>query len=174
MKREMFLRTFKKLAPPFVTLIPLIMISVTIFGFSAQSGEKSTEVSNGVTVRILSLFMDTDSMPPEELETLVVSLRHKIRKTAHVLEYAAFGFFLSLHLSTWLKKLPWLFSLAGSALYGFSDELHQYFVGARMMQLKDVGFDLFGAALGIAAFALLMLLLRHIFKRSNPDAAARP
>lgn len=145
-----------------VTLIPLVLISMVIFGFSSQTGEQSGEVSDGLTVRLLSLFTDVSKLSDEELETLVISLRHKVRKTAHVLEYAAFGFFLELHLCTWLKKLPWLAGLTVSALYGFSDELHQYFVGDRAMQLKDVGFDLFGAALGIGVYALLAYLLRRL------------
>ncbi|MBQ6118755.1 MAG: VanZ family protein, partial [Clostridia bacterium] len=99
-------RSVKQRVLSVVTLIPLILISTVIFRFSAQSGEQSTKVSNGVTVRLLSLFMDVSELSDEELETLLTSLRHKIRKTAHILEYAAFGFFLELHLCTWLKKLP--------------------------------------------------------------------
>ena len=113
-------------------------------------------------MRLLSLFMDVSELSDEELETLLTSLRHKIRKTAHILEYAAFGFFLELHLCTWLKKLPWLWGLIVSVLYGLSDELHQHFVGERIMQVKDVGFDLFGAALGIGAYTLLALLVRRL------------
>ena len=155
-------RSVKQRVLALVTLIPLILISTVIFRFSAQSGEQSTKVSNGVTVRLLSLFMDVSELSDEELETLLTSLRHKIRKTAHILEYAAFGFFLELHLCTWLKKLPWLWGLVVSVLYGFSDELHQHFVGERIMQVKDVGFDLFGAALGIGAYTLLALLVRRL------------
>ena len=145
-----------------VTLIPLLLISTVIFRFSAQTGEQSTRVSNGLTVRLLSLFMDVSELSDEQLDTLLTSLRHKIRKTAHILEYAAFGFFLELHLCTWLKKRPWLVGLIVSVLYGFSDELHQHFVGERIMQVKDVGFDLLGAALGIGAYTLLVLLLRRL------------
>lgn len=155
-------RSVKQRVLALVTLIPLILISTVIFRFSAQTGEQSTKVSNGVTVRLLSLFMDVSELSDEELETLLTSLRHKIRKTAHILEYAAFGFFLELHLCTWLKKLPWLWGLVVSVLYGFSDELHQHFVGERIMQVKDVGFDLFGAALGIGAYTLLALLVRRL------------
>ena len=155
-------RSVKQRVLSVVTLIPLILISTVIFRFSAQSGEQSTKVSNGVTVRLLSLFMDVSELSDEELETLLTSLRHKIRKTAHILEYAAFGFFLELHLCTWLKKLPWLWGLIVSVLYGLSDELHQHFVGERIMQVKDVGFDLFGAALGIGAYTLLALLVRRL------------
>lgn len=156
-------RSVKQRVLAVVTLIPLILISTVIFRFSAQSGEQSTKVSNGVTVRLLSLFMDVSELSDEELETLLTSLRHKIRKTAHILEYAAFGFFLELHLCTWLKKLPWLWGLIVSVLYGLSDELHQHFVGERIMQVKDVGFDLFGAALGIGAYTLLALLVRRLW-----------
>ena len=155
-------RSGKQRVLALVTLIPLILISTVIFRFSAQSGEQSTKVSNGVTVRLLSLFMDVSELSDEELETLLTSLRHKIRKTAHILEYAAFGFFLELHLCTWLKKLPWLWGLIVSVLYGLSDELHQHFVGERIMQVRDVGFDLFGAALGIGAYTLLALLVRRL------------
>ena len=138
-------RSVKQRVLALVTLIPLILISTVIFRFSAQSGEQSTKVSNGVTVRLLSLFMDVSELSDEELETLLTSLRHKIRKTAHILEYAAFGFFL---------------------------ELHQHFVGERIMQVKDVGFDLFGAALGIGAYTLLALLVRRLWAAVQAEKQA--
>ena len=156
-----------------VTLIPLILISTVIFRFSSQTGEQSARVSNGLTVRLLSLFMDVSELSDGQLETLLTSLRHKVRKTAHILEYAAFGFFLELHLCTWLKKRPWLWGLAVSALYGFSDELHQYFVGERAMHVKDVGFDLFGAALGVGAYALLAYLIRRLTDKKHTKDVRR-
>ena len=55
-----------------VTLIPLILISTVIFRFSSQTGEQSTRVSNGLTVRLLSLFMDVSELSDEGLDYRMV------------------------------------------------------------------------------------------------------
>ena len=156
-----------------VTLIPVLLVAAAIFLFSSQNAEESGELSAGVTEWVLSLFVDVSELSPGEWEALLAGSQNVIRKTAHVLEYAAFGFFLVLHLSTWMNKRPWLAGLTVSLLYSGSDELHQYFVGGRAMQLRDMGFDLFGAALGIGAYTLLACLIRRLSAGKQMDDTRR-
>ena len=153
-----------------VTLIPVILTAAAIFLFSSQNAEESGKLSTGVTKWVLSLFVDVSELSPGQWEALLANTQQVVRKTAHVLEYAAFGFFLTLHLSTWMQKRPWLAGLIGSALYSMSDELHQSFVGGRAMQARDVGFDVFGAALGVGAYLLLAYLIRRLTAKKVKNA----
>lgn len=85
------------------------------------------------------------------------------RKGAHVGEY----FIFTLLWVAFLKKnypgerLGILSALAVfiSALYGVSDELHQYFVPFRGAKITDVGIDILGSILAI----VFLFILRRIF-----------
>jgi len=72
---------------------------------------------------------------------------------AHVAEYAILGALLAIALGHWRRTWPW-FAIAVTAwlvasVYGMSDEFHQSFVPSRDANWLDVGFDSFGAALGV-------------------------
>lgn len=74
---------------------------------------------------------------------------------AHVMEYAILGALLFLAFDSY-RRAGNVFVVAISAwafatVYGMSDEFHQSFVPNRDANWLDVGFDSFGAALGIAA-----------------------
>ena len=72
----------------------------------------------------------------------------------HLGEYAGLGVLLRRALA---PRSPWLGPLALSLAYGVSDELHQFFVPGRHCELFDVGCDLLGASLGVAAAHLAAL-----------------
>ena len=72
-----------------------------------------------------------------------------LRKGAHTVEYAVFGWLLLRALGA---RLPAL--LAGIA-YAASDELHQHFVRGRHASPVDVAIDTVGLVLGI-------FVLRHV------------
>ncbi len=77
-------------------------------------------------------------------------------KTAHVLLYSGLGFLLMRAFAGALRtaaRLPQLLlAVSVGALYGGSDELHQFFVPGRSCELLDWVSDLTGAALGSGAF----------------------
>jgi VanZ family protein len=87
-------------------------------------------------------------------------------KLAHLLVYAALGAFYLLPLSG--GRLSGITGrTAGAAivlsfLYGLSDEVHQMFTPGRSPDILDVVADTAGAALGVAAVALLALLGRAL------------
>lgn len=90
-----------------------------------------------------------------------------IRHAAHVLTYALLAVLLLRGLG-WGDGRSWTIRLAGVAvvmatLYGATDELHQTFVPQRAGNLVDIGWDLLGALIGVAAARFL----------SGPAGAAR-
>ena len=77
-------------------------------------------------------------------------------KLIHLIEYTLLGFLLFRAFGEWLpprKKLILSFALA--SFYGFTDELHQYFVPLRDAEFMDLLADSAGALLG--AYVALMI-----------------
>ena len=144
---------------PLLTLIPLILVALMIFGFSAQTGDESEGLSRKVAYWIID-NADTSGMTPREFEDFEYAVLHGVRKAAHFSEFAAFGFFLMLHLSTYVRRKTWLISGIISLFYASADEFHQLFVSDRAMQLTDVCIDFSGAVVGIAVLCLLMFLIK--------------
>lgn len=138
-----------------VSLIPVVLIMVMIFCFSAQSGAESGQMSGRITRWVVGIFVqDLEDMPAAEQEELLYWAGFAIRKGAHFSEYALLGFFLMLHIRQIGKrtvvKLPWLWAWGIGTLYAASDEFHQSFVGGRGPAVTDVCIDSCGVAAGVA------------------------
>ena len=153
-----------------LTLMPVLAIMITIFCFSAQKGETSTQTS-GHFVRwiVEQFFPHFDQLEEAEQQALRNSISHVVRKTAHFIEYGALGFALLLHLWTVKRRtglrFPKLLSqLIGSA-YAASDELHQKLVSGREAAVSDVLLDSAGVLFGILMMALLLYLCRKLAAR---------
>lgn len=134
--------------------IPAVVIMAVIFFFSAQTGDESTVLSDGVITAAAG-----EENVGGELLTVIV------RKSAHFLEYAALGAAVYFGMR-WAgtdkrqgKRL--LLSTAFGGLYAVSDELHQYFVPGRACMAMDVVIDTCGAAFG----AVFMFLILKLFDR---------
>jgi VanZ family protein len=81
------------------------------------------------------------------------------RHFAHVVAYAALAMLLVRGLSGEVRY-PWTWRLIVAAvaiatLYGVSDEIHQTYVPLRTGHLIDVGWDLIGATVGVAALRVV-------------------
>jgi VanZ family protein len=96
-----------------------------------------------------------------------------IRKSAHLTEYAIFGFLLwrAFTTSTNLtgRRLAWgsAAALLVAALYACTDEYHQSFVPGRTSSIRDVAIDTVGAAVAIGVCGALKA--RGILKRPAPS-----
>ena len=130
-----------------------------MFDFSGQSGAESQSLSVGLTQWILDHFsfvrMDADK------------LEHLLRKIAHFCMFAAEGFFLhaALRFSMEKKGLALIAAAAVSALLAVINELHQLFSAERSCQASDMLLDFGGGICGMAAFALIALILRRIRRK---------
>lgn len=146
-----------------LTSIPVLAIMCVIFYFSSQTADASNATSGGfveIAMGYVSRFLgDISAEAYAHIEHTVTFI---IRKSAHFLEFAALGFFLMIHLSTYVKKRPWLISWVIAALYACSDEIHQNFVSERAMRFTDVCVDSSGAFFGILAVCILILIIRKI------------
>ena len=144
------------------SMILLIAVSLMIFIFSAQNGEKSALFSEHFTENFVHLFgiTDVDAGKAE----------HFLRKTAHFAEF----FLLGALLSAWLFHFKKGFLFTGMLSFGISfayavlDEGHQYFIPGRSASVKDVLLDGAGALCGIFfALCLRFLIGKYQEKRKN-------
>ena len=172
-----------------LTLIPMLLSMWVIFGFSAQSAEQSTRTSSRVVDEVIRLFVPDYSELSESRQTeLADRITIVVRKMAHALEYAMFGFFLHLHVWAWRQwvrrlvrrgkpasrrfRLPWwIWTLLIGCLYAVTDEIHQGFVADRAPRVTDVVIDAAGLAAGMAVCALVILVVTRIRQRKGKHTA---
>lgn len=134
-------------------------VMVTIFWFSAQPADESSELSGRFMAWLLS-----GKVP--FLTWFVTTTRIfdwlSLRKCAHAFIYFTLGICACLTAGTWEGSrktkagLAWLFCI----LYAGTDELHQRFVPGRSCELRDVMIDSSGALAGI----LLVLLIGRVLR----------
>ena len=151
------------------TLIPVLLVMVMIFCFSAQSGEDSGQVSGRITRFVVRLFVpEFDTWTAQTQEEICDTVGLVVRKLAHFTEYFLLGLTLLLHMDAIGRKitvkLPWLIAWAIGTLYAVTDELHQGFVGGRYPALVDVCID----SSGVVAGVLVMLAIFWKIRRNKP------
>ena len=99
----------------------------------------------------LLIFFQSAKPSPESLPDILY-----LDKLLHFSAYALLGaLFLRAFRTLPIKKNPMLIlslSMLLSTLYGFSDELHQYFVPARQADVMDALADMLGSAAGVWAY----------------------
>lgn len=139
-----------------------ILIMAAIFFMSSQNAGRSSMLSEGFLNtwigRILARILP---------DITGKGIFNDIRKYAHLFEYFCLGistalFFLELMRGQTVR--PVVFSVVSSLLYACTDEWHQLYVPGRAGRISDVGIDLIGIVLGVAAVCLLTGL-----RRKNTD-----
>lgn len=150
------MRTFFK----YLFWVLSIAIMVGIFCFSSQKAEESQQTSEGLTKKVLMTFESFRNLSEEQQTEIIKGIQFVVRKGAHFSVYTALGISLfSAMLLTFKAKLLWLWAWLTAVLYAISDEVHQFFVPGRSMELRDVLIDSSGALLGI----LIVVLIRKIY-----------
>lgn len=88
---------------------------------------------------------------------------YAFRKAAHALEYCGLALlmFNASH-RTFGYARP-VVSFALTVAYAVTDEIHQFFVPGRACRVFDLFVDSCGAAVGIAACVVILLLWQHIY-----------
>ena len=151
-KMEQINKNKKVWAFRILLLILILLWMRVIFGFSAQTSEESSSVSQRI-VRMLT----SD-------ENKIQTLEHIVRKLAHFSIYTVggiliFGFCETFSGLTKTRKVQ--LTLLVGVLYAISDELHQKFVSGRSCQITDVLIDSCGVIFGM----LLVLLVVEMLKK---------
>ena len=124
-----------------------------IFNFSAQKGEESSQLSQGVS-KILYNFLS--SLPGVKLE---LSFFHNfLRQAAHFFVFFVLALLLlnAFRLSGLSFNSSALYTLLIAVIYAALDEYHQSFVPGRTAELKDVFVDSLGIISGIGFYRAVL------------------
>ena len=129
--------------------IPMIIMMIVIFVFSAMPGDESGNTSGSILAVIVQIIEKiTGSMITED----TMNIMHLIlRKCAHFTEYMMLGITTVIALYDRNKKLVrnLLIPLVIVILYAVTDEIHQYFVPDRACAALDVFIDSCGGFTGV-------------------------
>ena len=123
-----------------------------IFGFSAQTGEKSGKLSTAVTKIVLHIFYPQEV---QEDSPVFATAERIVRKCGHAAEYGLLAVLYLLSFGVFQKPF-WMICIAAFLCcfaFACTDEWHQIFVAARAGRFYDVLIDSGRAALAIAVFA---------------------
>lgn len=127
---------------------------ITIFMFSAQNGDESSELSQGFLRTFILRFT-----PDNISEDIVNMMEYIIRKCAHMTEYAVFGILVFYQIKLYrLFEKEWnriVMTVICVMIYASTDEIHQLFVGGRSGRFTDVLIDTAGGFIGIMAAAFI-------------------
>ena len=127
---------------------------ITIFMFSAQNGDESSELSQGFLRTFILRFT-----PDKISEDIVNMMEYIIRKCAHMTEYAVFGILVFYQIKLYrLFEKEWnriVMAVICVMIYASTDEIHQLFVGGRSGRFTDVLIDTAGGFIGIMAAAFI-------------------
>ena len=127
-----------------------------IFYNSAQVAEVSSQYSQYFTAVINKLL----SYTPWD----IVLTEHQVRKLAHITEFAALGFFLTLCLRVYTKRLiafcawPLLFGL----FIAVCDEFLQRFIPGRGSSIKDIFIDFIGVCGGTGVAICIVFFVSFV------------
>ncbi|MGN0696612.1 MAG: VanZ family protein [Oscillospiraceae bacterium] len=150
----------------FAAALCIVLIGAGIFIFSSQDGSESSGLSTEIT-RMISgiIFRRFGSMTAEQQGFIVSELNPFVRKLAHFTEYTLMGAAIySLVLSAdpaFIRKKRTV-SLTAAAVFALLDELHQLFVAGRSGKITDVLIDSCGAALGILAVTVIVIVVKYV------------
>lgn len=143
-----------------------------IFCLSAQSGIESSETSGRFIEQLCRIFMPEFIGFDDASRAAVISrLQFIVRKGAHFTAYAVLAFLMMQVFLALLRprSLPMRVVAAWGAcvFYAVTDEVHQYFVPGRAMQIRDIVIDSCGAMFGILISLAVSRLIRKKQLRNN-------
>lgn len=125
----------------YIDLLCTFLILAFIWGNSLRDAPHSSVESQWVLDVLRSLL---SAVPGIDHLTM-----HIVRKMAHLTEYMALGFFLSLTYLAFKRTIrPWLIVIAGFLIASI-DETLQLFSPGRSSQISDVLLDTLGIFLGL-------------------------
>ena len=149
-----------------IFLILIIINSLIIFGFSAQNGEESSNLSKTVITKIADIFN-----VEENRETFLNIGESIIRKLAHFSIYTLLGIWVVCFMLTFKIKLKWQITLTAvwGLLYAITDEFHQTFSFGRHASINDVVIDSLGIFFGITLVLLVITIWNKTKKVNNKN-----
>ena len=148
---------------PLSFLPPLVMMYL-IYGFSAQDGATSGNLSYKVSEIIVETANEAFELhwSAQEEAHYIERIHHPVRKLAHMTEYFLLAVSVSFPLYVYGVRGIWLLLLAGGFCVGFAalDEYHQSFVAGRGPSKRDVAIDSIGIAVGVILVQIVCFIGR--------------
>lgn len=136
-----------------LSFIPALVLMYMIFGFSAQDGQTSSQLSYKVTHKVIEVGNEVldAGFQPWEIDSLTNRFEGVVRKLAHMTEYFALAVAVAFPLYVYGLRGILLLFIAGFICVAFAcgDEYHQSFVAGRGPSKRDVLIDSFGVFWGI-------------------------
>lgn len=130
--------------------------------FSLQSGEQSSALSSGFTVRLLGLFRAYRELSAEQQVTVLGMAHGIVRELAHVAEYTLLGLLSALLVHSYRVRRFFVLPFAPLAVFAILDEcLQEFATVARAFQLIDLLKDWLGCLLGIACVWLVCFVKKR-------------
>lgn len=146
-----------------LSFLPTIVMLYVIFSFSGQQGDASSELSRGVTYKIVEFEgkIREEQLDSNMIEQRVEEIHFYVRKIGHVSEFFLLGVAMTIPCFVyWVEGKKFIFIPIGCAiLCAGLDEFHQLFVSGRDAALRDVFID----SIGIILAAFLTQLSRKFF-----------
>ena len=152
-----------------ILLLLIITLCATIFHFSNQPADKSSNTSGGFIKIIIEINPFTKKLQGTQKLELEENLQFIVRKGAHFTIYTVLGWLLMMYLNTYdLEfKNKALISFILGVLYAITDEVHQYFVPGRSSEFRDVCIDGSGVLIGITIVSITTLIYNKMKKRNS-------
>lgn len=139
-------------------LMLLILWMILIFCFSNQKADDSSKLSDGVIVKIASVFTKGD-LTKNKKDELIDKYTFIIRKTAHFSIYLILGILSINFLSSFDIRHIIAFSSLICFIYACTDEFHQLFVIGRSCEVRDILIDTLGSFIGILIYSKIKLYI---------------
>lgn len=154
------------------SFLPAIFMMYIIFSFSSSVGVESSALSYKVSHKIVEVtdkiggFQWTD----DQVDYYTNAIHGKVRKVAHMAEYALLAIAVSFPLYVYGMRGILLMIVAGGICVAFAatDEYHQLFVAGRSGAVKDVLIDSIGVFFGVIFVRIIGFIGRKtIFRKVN-------
>ncbi len=147
-----------------IKLILVILWLFIIFSFSAQKGEDSSSLSNGILIKIAE-FINGEKLSLVEKENVIDNYSIYIRKFAHFFVYFILGILVFNFLKEFFFITPKtiIYTVLFCLIYAGTDEIHQMFVSDRLASIIDVLIDTFSSFLSsVILFVFYKKKKKHI------------
>lgn len=142
-----------------LSFLPALAMMCVIYGFSAQDGSASGNMSYQVSYKIVEIGNEIldKGLDETQIADYADQIGYPVRKLAHMTEYFLLAVAVSFPFYVYgLRGFP-LMLVAGFICVAFAagDEYHQSFVAGRGPSVKDVGIDSIGAFFGIMTVQII-------------------
>ena len=142
-----------------LSFLPALAMMCVIYGFSAQDGSASGNMSYQVSYKIVEIGNEIldKGLDKTQIADYADQIGYPVRKLAHMTEYFLLAVAVSFPFYVYgLRGFP-LMLVAGFICVAFAagDEYHQSFVAGRGPSVKDVGIDSIGAFFGILTVQII-------------------